>query len=148
MTAPTPFDGDLMLYPTMDGGDVILRGGQPNMDDGLSTAAYISLFGGDYWGNSIAPDNSHKLTGNVQKVMDGKFKGPQTLLDLQAAAQTDLQWMLDDGVASSVTAVATLPLPNQALLVVTITQPGSGVQALKYAINWTNQGAQVSQLWY
>ncbi len=144
---PNPYEGDLWLFPTMDGGDIQIMGGQPTMDDGLSSCVYISLFGQDFWGNAIAPDNSHKLNSTLETIVNGKFKGTQTQLDVQAAALVALQWLIDDGVASAVTAVATIPAPNQIMLTVGITQP-NGTQNLKYLINWTNQAAQVSQLWY
>ena len=147
MNPASPYEGDLMLIPTMDGGDIQVQGGQPTMDGGLSTAVYISLFGHDFWGNAIAPDNSHKLNSTLEALIADKFRGTQTQLDVQAAALTALQWLIDDGVASAVTATATIPAPNQIMLVVGITQP-SGTQNLKYLINWTNQAAQVSQLWY
>jgi phage gp46-like protein len=146
---PSPFEGDLMLFPTMDGGDIQIIGGQPIMDPGMSTAVYISLFGQDFWGNSIAPDNSHKLNSKLETIVAGKFKGTQTQNDIQAAALTALQWMIEDGVASAVTALATIPAPDQIMLTVGITQPGAGTPAyLKYLLNWTNQAAQVSQIWY
>ncbi|KKK70653.1 hypothetical protein LCGC14_2921800, partial [marine sediment metagenome] len=48
------YDGDVKLFPTEDGGNITIKNGQPYMDDGLETTAYISLFSGDYWGNAIS----------------------------------------------------------------------------------------------
>jgi phage gp46-like protein len=143
---PSPYDGDLMLVPTMDGGDIIITGGQPQMDDGIWTAVYVSLFGADYWGNAIATSQSQVLNSRVEAILNGKWAGLQTMNAVQQAALDALAWMITDGVATAVTAVGAITAPNTIMLTVGITQPGSGPAYQKYQLNWSNQQAQVQAM--
>ena len=71
------YDGDVKLYPSADGGDIAFEAGQPYMDAGLETAAYISLFTAVYWGNAIAAE-SEKTSSQIEtlfrRVLDNRAR--------------------------------------------------------------------------
>ena len=52
------YDGDIQIVHTDDGGAITFSSGQPDMEQGLATAVYISLFTEPgWWGNAVSsPD--------------------------------------------------------------------------------------------
>jgi phage gp46-like protein len=131
------YDGDVKLYPSADGGDIAFEAGQPYMDAGLETAAYISLFTAVYWGNAIAAE-SEKTSSQIEtlfrRVLDNRAR-----LDAIEYAKAALAWMKTDGVASEIAVDASIPQPNRLQLVVMITEPTGAETTLKYALNWQAQ---------
>ncbi len=132
------YDGDIMIYPTADGGDINIVAGQPDMDAGLWTAVYISLFSGKWWGNAIA-DKPEQFSDSIESLMENDSN--QNRLDVQEAARTALRWMIDEGIATAVDAEATIPQLGYLGLTVTITEPAADPTVLKYKINWAGQRA-------
>lgn len=132
------YDGDLMLYPTPDGGDINLVGGQPEMDAGLWTAVYLSLFSGKWWGNAIS-EQAARFADSIEAVI--RTDSNRDRLDVEEAARKALQWLLDEGIASAVDVQATIPATGWIALTVTITEPGAEPAVLRYKINWAGQRA-------
>jgi phage gp46-like protein len=130
------YDGDLMLYPTPDGGDINLVGGQPDMDAGLWTAIYLSLFSGKWWGNAIS-EQAARFADSIEAVI--RTDSNRDRLDVEEAARKALQWLLDEGIASAVDVQATIPATGWIALAVTITEPGAEPAVLRYKINWAGQ---------
>ena len=131
------YDGDVKLYPTEDGGQITLKNGQPYMDDGLETAAYISLFSGDYWGNSIS-ERDEKCESKLETLFTRTLTN-QARLDAEEYALQALAWMKRQGIAAKIEAEASIPRTGMLGLVVKITQPDGTIAELRYQINWANQ---------
>ncbi len=131
------YDGDVKLYPTEDGGQIILKNGQPYMDDGLETAAYISLFSGGYWGNAIS-ERDEKLESKLESLYSQTLTN-QTRLDAEQYALQALAWMERQGIAAKIEAEASIPRTGILGSIIRITQPDSTITELKYQINWANQ---------
>lgn len=132
------YDGDIMLYPTQDGGDINVPNGQPDMDAGLWTAVYLSLFSGAWWGNAIATQ-AGQFVASLEELM--RTDSNQTRLDVEEAARTALRWLLDEGIAVSVEVQATIPAAGYIALAVTIAEPAAEPTVLRYKINWAGQRA-------
>lgn len=128
------------------------------MDDSLQTAVIISLFcdrladAADvipdgttdrrgWWGdtplpNTTDPSGGLDLTGSRLWLLARSLQVTETLRQAESYATESLQWMIDDGVAGSVTASAIFPTspPNALELTVTINQAGATSQS--YAFTW------------
>lgn len=123
---------DVLLRHEPDGGNIDYVNGQAVMSDGLETAAYLSLFGGNeqdsgdesdnalqWWGNLTESDQAHRLRSRTQYLLRNLPLIPSNLKRLEEAAALDLAWFVDAGPASYVG--------------VTVRQ--TGVNAVEFAIS-------------
>ena len=131
-------DGEPKLIPTPDGARLDFSGGQPLMEQGLENAVYLSLFVGDWWGNATVPERDRQAS-RVQQVADRATLSNRSRLDIEAAANEALGWMVNDGIAESVRTTAVLVGVQTAELTVTIEQPGASPVILRYQVNWDKQ---------
>lgn len=124
---------DVLLRQTSDGGDITLEGGLLLMSEGLETAAYLSLFGGNeddpgdagastlqWWGNLLETDAARTYRSETQYLIKSLPAIPANLRRIEQAAARDLQWMLDTATALSVTVEATIPALNRVRINLTI----------------------------
>jgi phage gp46-like protein len=129
---------DLRLHHTDDGGEIDVVGGRVTMDDGLETAAYISLFGGNeldagqdstagktWWGNVDEEDRTRRLVSETQHLLRALPATAANLRRIEDAAVRDLAWMVDAGAADAVEVTAFLPARNTVRLVGSITVDGA-----------------------
>ena len=107
------------------------------MDAGLETAAYISLFSGDYWGNAIS-ERDEKTESEIETLFSQTLTN-QVRLDAEEYALQALDWMKSSGIAAKIEAEASIPRTGFLGLVVRIFQPNDTVAELRYQINWANQ---------
>jgi len=116
---------DVRLYQTADGGEIDYRNGSAVLADGLETAAYLSLFGGNHddsgtegddprqwWGNVDETEPSRKIRSETQFLLQGISNAPANLLRLQDAAQRDLAWLVNDAIAERVAVAVSVPTLN------------------------------------
>jgi phage gp46-like protein len=137
-------DGDIRLTPTADGGDITWTNGQPDMDQGIETAVYLSLFSGpDWWGNAIA--GQYERAESALEALLSRTLTVQTMLDAEEAARQALAWMVPAGVAAKVAVSASLPALGWLALQVTVTQPAGDEVTTRYAINWAAQEVRAWQ---
>jgi len=134
-------DGDVRLTPTADGGDITLLGGQPDMDQGLETAVYVSLFSGPAWWGNLSGALDERAESNLESLLSQTLTN-QTRLDAEEYARQALAWMLRSGIAAKVTVAATLPTLGWLVLSIVIEQPGTDPAVLRYQINWAAQRAR------
>lgn len=132
---------DVLLRQTNDGGDLTIRGGLLLMSEGLETAAYLSLFGGNeddpadtdathqWWGNLLDVEPERRYRSETQYLVQALPAVPFNLRRIEQAAARDLQWMLDTGAAQSLTVEATIPALNRVRIeLVIITATGQTVE--------------------
>lgn len=124
---------DVLLRQSNDGGEITVEGGLLLLSEGLETAAYLSLFGGNeddpgdaaielqWWGNLLETDAARTYRSETQHLLHALPAIPANLRRIEQAAARDLQWMLDTGTALSVTAEATIPALNKVRLNLTLT---------------------------
>jgi len=116
---------DVLVIQTDDGGDIICEAGQIEMDDGVQTAVFISLFGAneddtgdddtkslEWWANKVATNANEKLRSRTQSLLRGMALTSASLQLIEDAAAQDLQWMLDTKLADAVVPSASITAVN------------------------------------
>ena len=88
---------DLLLYQTLNGAEINVENGLAEMDNGLGTAFYLSLVGGnqdgsEYWGNAIEKNSASRLYGRTQQLLTALPVTTANILRIQAAVKEDLSW--------------------------------------------------------
>jgi phage gp46-like protein len=124
---------DVLLRQTNDGGEITVENGLTLMADGLETAAYLSLYGGNledagdnaskpvqWWGNLDETEPESVYRSETQHLMRALAAVPANLRRFEQAALRDLAWFVDTGVALSVDVSARIPALNRVKLDVTI----------------------------
>jgi phage gp46-like protein len=132
---------DVLLRQSNDGGDITLQGGLVLMAEGLETAAYLSLFGGNeddpgetdttlqWWGNLLEAEPERAYRSETQYLVKSLPAVPLNLRRIEQAASRDLQWMLDTGLAQSIDVEATIPAVNRVRIgLVIVTATGQEVE--------------------
>jgi phage gp46-like protein len=132
---------DVLLRQTNDGGDITLQAGLVLLSEGLETAAYLSLFGGNeddpgetdvtlqWWGNLLDVEVDRAYRSETQYLIRGLPAVPFNLRRIEQAAARDLQWMLDDKLAQSITVEATIPSAGRVRIgLVIITADGQRIE--------------------
>lgn len=139
--------GDVLLFQTNDDGDINVELGIVEFSGGLGTSAYLSLFGGNedddgrasnpltWWGNIDETKPDRKYRSETQNLLRSIPAVSRNLLRIQDAALRDLQWMLNQNIASSVDAVATIPGLNRINLEIRIEAVGEETR-FEFTENW------------
>lgn len=124
---------DVLLRQTNDGGDLTLEGGLFLMSDGLETAAFLSLYGGNeqdsgnadsreqWWANYIETEPARQYRSETQYLLRSLPAVPANLRRIEEAAERDLEWMLDSGLAKTIAVSASIPELNRVQIDVVIT---------------------------
>lgn len=112
---------DILLFQTVNGGELRIENGQPQEADGPEVAAYLSLFGGNeddsgqtaddakqWWGNLSEPDIANRYRSATQYLLLTLPLIPANLQRIEEAAVSDLAWMTDS-IASDLAVRATMP---------------------------------------
>ena len=119
---------DVLLRQTDDGGDITVEAGLFQLSEGLETAVFLSLFGGNeqdpgegesdqqWWGNLSETEPARTYRSETQYLVRSLPAIPANLLRIEQAAGRDLQWMLDEGTAKSVTVSARIPALNRVVV--------------------------------
>lgn len=97
---------DLLIVPTLDGGDLLTKNGQAALDPSPRTAIYLSLFGGNvddsgddsdnskqWWGNLVATDEAAVYRSRTQWALTRYPPSPDNLTRIEEAASLDLEWL-------------------------------------------------------
>ncbi|MCL2138214.1 MAG: hypothetical protein FWH41_01630 [Treponema sp.] len=109
------FEGDLLLYDTVESGDIDVENGLCVSDRQFSTAVYLSLFGGnkedagkvksnkEWWANKIQGINeSEKLRSRFQIITAGLPMTVKNIREAETAAAMDLQWFIKEKIADDI----------------------------------------------
>ncbi len=120
----TGFEGDVKIYP-----EIVWTNGQPEMDSGIGSAVYISLFTDKGWfADPSLGSNLHKL--------DDRLLTNQTRLDYIEGVKKALDWLLEDGVAESIEVSGEIQSPFLLAVLITITEPGKAAEVIRYTASW------------
>lgn len=138
---------DVLLFQTDDNGEIEVEGGLVTLTPGLDTAAYLSLFGGNWkddgsqnnrqtwWGNLGEAELSKRYRSETQFLLGTIPAIPRNLRRIEDAATRDLQWLLDESIASTVTVSASLIGLNRVKIEIVIRAEGDESQ-FSYTENW------------
>lgn len=139
--------GDVLLFQTTDDGEINVTGGLVEMTGGLDTSVYLSLFGGNqdddtgqgstrqWWGNIDETEQSRVYRSETQYLLPILLPIPASLNRLQDAGLRDLNWLLEENIASTVEVEATIPEVDKVMLVVIVEADGVE-QRFEYTENW------------
>lgn len=132
---------DVYLFDTPDGGDIT-----PDLEirDGLESAAYLSLFGGNvkddgreknpfnWWGN-LSENEEQKIYRNRAAFLLRTIPPtPKNLRRIEDAARNDLAWFVDEDYTKELTITATMPKLNHVKLSVFM----EGIDPLEFRSDW------------
>lgn len=136
-------EGDVLLYQTVDDGDINIRDGLIEMSGGLQTATYLSIFGGNqeddgiggnplsWWGNLVESDPAKRYTSETQYLLAALPITSGNLLRIEDAVKRDLAWVIDTNVATSVNVSASILGLNTIKLNIDIDQ-----ERFEFVENW------------
>lgn len=112
---------DVRLYQTADGGEITIVAGSVDLDEGITTAIYLSLFGGNeidsgsdgdkskqWWANLEEPDASRRYRSETQNLLLSIPATSGNLKRVEDAIGRDLAWMVEAKLATGVVAIARL----------------------------------------
>lgn len=142
---------DVRLFHTKDGGDVELVGGALAMTDGLDTAVYLSLFGGNerdralaaddrlqWWGNLDERDGDKLLRSETQALLRAIDATPANLRRIEDAVARDLEWLKRE-IASALAVSVSIPRLRAIAIDVTVTLKSGTRYQFQFDASW---GAQ------
>ena len=149
--------GDIAIsWIGFDHGDWSVSDGGITTGDDLASAIYVSLFtdalaSSDFtptdgtqdrrgwWGDSYAdPDDGH--IGSDLWQLERSKKTASLLPRAQDMCNAALEWLVRDGIAASVSTVATWQNGKRLALAVTVTKPDATRQTFNYAWAWAQLG--------
>ena len=144
---PSRVVADLLFFHTADGGDIEIVSGIETMSDGLEAAAYLSLFGGNSEDSGAESDDAKQWWGNVDEIVPSRLYRSEfqfvlrglpaissNLALLEAAAVRDLERTFD-GIATTITARATIPAINRVTVAVNI-EIDSAMHEFNFRAQW------------
>src|SRR5690606_20334266 len=121
-------DMDVLFSATPDGGEISITNNLIDMDAGLETAVYLSLFGGNsdddatdettnlqWWGNLLPGDSQLPLRCRTQFLIRDLPATTGNLARLRDAAIRDLAWVVDS-FADSYKVDVSMPALNRVAL--------------------------------
>lgn len=109
---------DVLIFQTVDDGEVEVVNGVVSLTDLPGSAAYISLFGGNQDGAAWWADDG--MTSRTQQLLDELPPTSGNLLRLADAMSTDLAWMTAAPYSWTVNTSAFIPALNRVTLVADI----------------------------
>ena len=136
------YEGDPKMTLDENGADLIIKGGQPIMDQGLENAALISLHTREGWAGNVFLRRPEEKIGSKY---EDKLQEPITLTafnNVRNAAEKALAWMLDQSVASEIEVAVSNPTRKQIKTAVLIKPPSRDPLVLlltKNGLNWIAQ---------
>jgi phage gp46-like protein len=115
MSGTQNFEGDALLYETVDGGELKIDDGIFVFDKQFLTAVYLSLFGGnkddsgkiknnkEWWGNMLnGIYENEKLKSRFQYIITGFPMTVKTIKEAETAALVDLEWFTKEKIADEI----------------------------------------------
>lgn len=117
---------DVLLSHEPDGGNLTLTNGLFTLDNGIATAVYLSLFGGNdddsgeerddprqFWGNLVEDEPARRYRSRTQFLLQSLPATTGNLRKVEGAVSDDLEWLKTEGVATFTGARASLPARNE-----------------------------------
>lgn len=116
---------DVRLYQTLDDGDIVIKNGIVELEDGEASALYLSWFGGnqddpgeddetlEWWGNKLETDPKLKLRSRTQFLLGNIPLTTGNVQRIRQALEADAAWTLEDGIFTSLELELAIPKPNR-----------------------------------
>lgn len=116
---------DVQIFQSQDGGDIKLDGGRIVTDDGIVSALYLSMFGGEmdddgssateskqWWGNLIEGEPTRRYRSKTQSVLRSMPATTGNLRKVEDAVASDLAWVVETGLGTYAAGRARIPKVN------------------------------------
>lgn len=139
---------DALLTQTADGGELQIENGELALTDGIETAVYLSLFGGneddpglpgnskkEWWGNLSEADSKRRYRSRTQYLLRRLPATSGNLRRFEDAARADLAWMVEE-LGAEISVAASLPSAGSVNLAIEVVLDG-----LKYPVLNFERGA-------
>lgn len=129
-------EGDVLLFQTLNGGDISITDGIVKMTEGLETAVYLSLFSPkDWFCNDAAETPVEKLSSQTEEVINNKPQSSKNYQLLVQAVNADLKWLIDNGNANNIDVAVSSDGLNRVSISVTIEQDSSSTN-ITLPVEW------------
>lgn len=139
---------DVLLFQGADGGEIEVEASGIVTDDGLGTAVFLSLFGGNeeddgttataplqWWGNVLEDEGSaRRYRSQTLAVLVGLPLTSSNLLRLQTAAENDTAWLVSEGLASERAISVRVTAPKRVAITVAVVVSGE-----RYTFTYTRE---------
>ncbi|NIP56134.1 hypothetical protein GWN42_31340 [candidate division KSB1 bacterium] len=136
------FSGDPYIKISENGASIVVKGGQPVMDEGFENAVNISLFTLPGWfGNIFAENETERIGSEFTSTATGTITRT-TLNDTRDLAQQELSWMIEQNIASEIDVNVSNPNSKNIQVEERIKRPSGDVETLRqtrYGQNWISQ---------
>lgn len=136
------FQGDPRIVIDENGADLDFQAGQPVMDRGIENSVLLSLFtAGDWVGNTLVDKPTQKFGGKFLKSVDQPITA-SALTDIRNAVLSDLNWMLETGLAAELDVSVSNPQSTRLKVLVVVKPPKSDLEVFLLTNNgllWTSQ---------
>ena len=142
------FSGDVLMESTGDGGDIVVSDGLVMGCHDFTTAALLSLFGGNkddtdgrpketWWGNLVpGTKKNERMQSELGSMVEGIALTSGNLRKAAKAAERDLDWIKSDAGADDVSvSLAALTL-SVAALTAEIVSDGQRAGGGTYELQW------------
>jgi phage gp46-like protein len=143
------FEGDLLLEDSPDFGEIKIVDGLFVSDKSFNTAVYLSLYGGNvkdsgrvrnketWWGNTLpAIAENEKMVSRFQAIIFGMPMTSKNIPAAEKAAELDLKWIKDEGVADKITATGKAAGKNKFELRIEMKSTGVTIYDNKFYMFW------------
>jgi phage gp46-like protein len=143
------FEGDDLLFETVDGGELAIENGLFVSDTQFSSAAYLSLFGGNqddpgkvennktWWGNCLdSVTKNEKLVSRFQAIITGLPMTVKNIREAESAAELDLRWFKDEKIADEITTTIKSTGKHEFNLTIEILKDITTVFENTYSLQW------------
>ncbi|GHU66619.1 hypothetical protein FACS189447_07860 [Spirochaetia bacterium] len=143
------FEGDALLFETVDGGELFIENGLFISDKKFSSAVYLSLFGGnsddsgkvknnnEWWGNKLEGiAENEKLVSRFQNIIYGLPMTVKNIREAEAAAALDLKWFIIEKIADEINVNGRATGKNEFNLMVEIKKDTITIFENSYALQW------------
>jgi len=137
---------DVLMQHTADGGEITVEGGRVRLDDGVRTAVYLSMFGGNerdagtgateseqWWGNLLEDQPARRLRSETQHLLRALPAITANVRRVEDAARRDLSWL--EEIGATVSATATLPAVRRIRIAVVVEIDGERTE-LRFEEEW------------
>jgi len=138
--------GDIVLFQSVNDGEIEVINGLITMNGGLQTTVYLSLFGGNQYGKQEPESNNYKeWWGNIGEVEENQYiSKTQNFIEgmplitsnlnaLEEAAKEDLKWLIDKKIATKIIVNVSIPNLNMVKLEIEINN-----EKFEFLANWRN----------
>jgi phage gp46-like protein len=132
--------GDLYLFNTLDGGEIVVANGEPVMDQGLESAVYISLEGAStpWFANEFLLENQ-KIQSKFAQYRKGQTLTSGVINTSIDLIKQDLAWLKKVKAADEIIVLMSIIARNLVQIDISIR---IGTQVLKlspFQLNWVAQ---------